>query len=129
MTKPVALNEALVPRRDRTHGASGGGQQASRKRATDPEAAGYAPPGSSIRARVKSLGDETETREADPVAQADLKHSSSRLTNDADGKGSRGIVMKIEAEVTVVGDLPEEGVQVETVTVLRPNRAQERQDD
>lgn len=122
MTLPVTPNGALVPRQAQA------GREEQKKGNTrkndiqdEPVVEGFAPHTATMHTRVRALDSETDLPPVDGNSRTGAE-SQARIVRGVSepGKDGKGIVMKIEAEVTVVGDLPEEGVAVETITFLRP---------
>lgn len=111
MTKPVSVNSALVPRRPQKPRD----EEWSESRAEEPVFTGYAPPGAQWKARVRHLGEEA----ARPVAPASEEKVSPRGGVTVERNGEEGLTLKIQAEVTVLGALPKEGIAIETVTLVK----------
>jgi len=116
MTKPISGESALVPRRRE--------EQRYSKSWMDEEAvdnervAGYAPQAAEWQARVRRLsgeGDEDRFERVEPVGDEPTSSGGVEVISAGENK----LVLKIEAEVTVLGKLPAEGVAVETITLLR----------
>ena len=118
MTNAIVGSSSLVPRRgdewEEVHGESG--------RDEEKVFAGYAPPGAEWRAKVRRLPEDSGTKPVLPVTVDPKPQSNNGVTVVRD-EGNK-LVLRIEAEVTVLGDLPGEGVTVETVTILRRPGAQ-----
>jgi hypothetical protein len=114
MTHPVSGNNALIPRRPQS---ARDDDDRMESREQEPVFTGYAPPGAEWHARVRRLGGENTVSVAG-VSDDDQKWESKKELK-LDRIGSEGVTLKIEAEVTLHGKLPPEGVAVETVTVIR----------
>lgn len=113
MTNPVSGNSALIPRRPEKPR-----EEWSEKRVEEDSVfVGYAPPGAQWQAKVRRLGEEG----AAPVSP--VKEESHQVVPKGgvtvERNGDAGITLKIQAEVTVLGALPPNGVAIETVTVVR----------
>jgi hypothetical protein len=120
MTNPISGNSSLVPRRREEWEQEDVWGETDRN--AEKSFVGYAPPGAEWRAKVRRLPEDNAAAPTLPVT-VDPKPGSNggvRVIRDDGNK----LVLRIEAEVTVLGELPKEGVSVETVTVLRRPNAQ-----
>ncbi len=123
MTIPITESSSLVPRRREEWDQDDAGGDANRD--GDRVFAGYAPPGAEWQARVRHLPEDGATSPLLPVTVDPQPRSSGGVQVIRD-EGNK-LVLRIEAEVTVLGELPGQGVTVETVTVLRrPDKAGEK---
>jgi len=115
MTKPLSMNQALIP-------VSKARWENENNREEDKNVWGYAPPGSSIRAKLRTLPID-ETEETTVIVEPEKSNGNGQKVaqnKNVKTDESNEITLKIDAVVTVVGKLPEEGVAVETITLLRP---------
>ncbi len=122
MTNPIPANEAMVPR--------------CQPRFPDPEPVkqedneeqvviGYAPPGASMRAKVRRLKDDECTHPVTP-AEGDVAPKGAVTVK---AKNDTEVVIKVETEVALKGEIPSQGLVIETVTHVRPQKHAERNKD
>ncbi len=80
----------------------------------------YAPPGATVRARVRRLGDNGE-KEVSPVTdEYDRRINSTRLQNGKQGKSQKKYIVHVEAEVSFTGDFPSKELTIHTTTSILP---------
>ncbi|MFH0883143.1 MAG: hypothetical protein V2A56_09160 [bacterium] len=122
MTNPISGNSSLVPRRREEWEQEDVWREIDR--VEEKGFVGYAPPGTEWRAKVRRLPEDSAAAPTLPVT-VDPKSRTNGGVQVIRDDGNK-LVLRIEAEVTVLGELPREGVSLETMTVLRrPNASGE----
>jgi len=115
MNKSISPNEALVPR----HRVIWERDKSEEKIDEKEINWSYAPPDAAFRAKVRHLPIDEKVKEINKDIEIE-KENEDRAGKMVSRKAENEIVLKIDAEVTVIGSLPEQGVAIETVTLLRP---------
>ena len=117
MNRPVANNQALIPRHPSRY------KDSYKTNPDDNEIIGkavtYAPPGASFRARVKYLNDEDRIESVIPIDDNRLREFN--LENYGSGpEDNNEMKIKIESEVQIKGQIPENGFIIEQKTHIIP---------
>ncbi len=116
MTLKISPDHVMVPRRDQKSRSS---WIVEEEKEIETSHISYAPPGASLNANVRRLKDREQKIIVGKVVEENRSEDVIEVESNGNGSSKRGLVFKIEAEVTVIGDLPEEGIAVETTTLLK----------
>jgi hypothetical protein len=117
MTLKIAPDHVMVPRRNRNKSS----WVVEEESEINSSHQSYAPLGASLNAKVRHLSKSEQRILVGPVIKEENKTEDVlSIESKRNGQSRRGLVFKIEAEVTVIGDLPEDGIAVETTTLLKP---------